>query len=105
MTQRSTTTSLLPAAKARLEREGDLDHALQFLRENGCNFGESIKVTMALTGVSLGEAKETVFNSEAWHDQRADLDALHQSIDDRLEYLEDETTTVTRDEHDRRSNA
>lgn len=59
----------------------DWDQVLSQLRADGFSPTESIKVTRAVLGVGLGEAKTIVHTSQTWSDHREELDALHDSLE------------------------
>lgn len=59
-----------------IDRDG-WDVVLQRLRADGFSPVESIKVTRAVLGVDLGEAKSIVHLSPVWTDALASFDAVH----------------------------
>ena len=60
--------------------EKDWDAVLARLRTDGFSPVESIKVTRAVLGVSLGEAKRIVHGSAAWADARGSFEELQDSV-------------------------
>jgi ribosomal protein L7/L12 len=76
---------LLADARELLDDEHDIEQVLRFLRAAGFGMIDSIKATMALTGVPLGEAKRLVHTSAAWADRRAEHDALHRAVAEAVE--------------------
>jgi hypothetical protein len=60
--------------------ENDWDAVLGRLRADGFSPVESIKVTRAVLGVSVGEAKRIVHESTAWADARAPFEELQDAV-------------------------
>ena len=54
---------------------------LRRLRDDGFSPAESIKVTRAVLGVGLGEAKQIVHTSPAWSDRAEAFDELHEATE------------------------
>ncbi len=58
------------------------DVVLDRLRSDGFSPIEMIKITRAVGGVSLAQAKEIVHHSVAWSDARDDFDELHDTVEE-----------------------
>jgi hypothetical protein len=68
---------LLPACRQILGQGGNMEDVLSFLRQSGCYKLDCIIAVMFLNGLSMGEAKVFVHNSETWSDTRKSDDNLH----------------------------
>lgn len=63
------------------------DHVLAQLRRDGFSPIESIKITRAVLGVGLGEAKSIVHRSDAWSDARVGFEQLQDAAIEATEQL------------------
>lgn len=81
---------LLVRAEGLLAEGHEMQEVLRFVPANGCTIVESIKATMQLTGVSLGNAKQLVHTSEDWNDLRASHDAFHHALIEHVEAIDRE---------------
>lgn len=84
---RSTSGFSVRRGRGRRAAEG-LDATIAFMRREGFWIIPCIKAVRILRGVSLGEAKDLVYLSPAFADQREVHDAFHDVAEQSLE-LED----------------
>ena len=70
-------SALIEGDRARLDRGEELDAVVAVLRAAGVEFGDSITVLAAATGMRRREAKAVVHASDAWADMRPALDRVH----------------------------
>lgn len=75
------------ASGTMLIEPNDWNEALRRLRDDGFSPVESIKVTRAVLGVALGEAKAIVHGSPAWSDSTADFEHLHAAAEAAIDQL------------------
>ena len=57
------------------------DIALRRLRRDGFSPIDAVKITRAVLGVDLDEAKRIVHTSDAWSDAREGFDELHDAAE------------------------
>ena len=62
----------------------DYESVLQHLRKKGFSQFESIKALRESCGVSLAEAKIIAKSSSVWSDIDAEIDRLHDSVEEGL---------------------
>lgn len=74
-----------------IEQGATLEEVLQFLRERDYYMIPSIKAVRYLYGVSLREAKQLVHTSQTWSDERPNLDAFHDSVEQAWNELNRDT--------------
>ena len=70
---------LMDFARTLRARGETLDSILSSLRERSATELESIKVLCSLEGLTLGQAKDAVHNSDAWADRRPMNQRLQQA--------------------------
>ena len=63
------------------------DNALRRLRRDGFSPIDTVKITRAVLGVELDEAKRIVHASEAWADAREGFDELHDVAEEAANLL------------------
>ena len=63
------------------------DNALRRLRRDGFSPVDTVKITRAVLGVDLDEAKRIVHTSEAWADAREGFDELHDATEEATNRL------------------
>jgi len=86
----------ITAARRMLDEGEDLETVWRYLRDNGCDIGESIDVTVKSTGMIRREAKWAVCHSATWSDVFPDIVRLHDSIEQALiQITEEEPDVVT----------
>jgi hypothetical protein len=61
---------LLPFARELRARGQSVEEVLRQLRDRGASMGDCVRILRQVEGVSLGEAKRIVDESEAWADRR-----------------------------------
>jgi hypothetical protein len=66
--------------RALIESGVTREEAIANMRRDGLHIVECIKLTRSLYGLTLGEAKEVVQQSEAWTDCREQNDAFHEQV-------------------------
>lgn len=69
-------------SRAMLARNISVEAVLGWLRQNGCEVIESIKVLKEATDMDLATAKSTVHLSKAWSDRFGDHEAFHDLIEE-----------------------
>jgi len=70
-----------------LNSSSDYDLFLAFLRKRSFGKLESIKALISATGMSLGEAKQTVHNSRIWQDRFTGDEKFQASLAEALDRL------------------
>lgn len=85
----SETDHALEESRLILERGGDLEAALSFMRSRGLSIIQCIKVVRKLLDVDLREAKDLVHFSQAFAVQRPAYDVFHRELDEALAELAD----------------
>ncbi|MGC1214042.1 MAG: hypothetical protein WA890_22625 [Micromonospora sp.] len=77
---------VLVEARRRLNRGGDMDSALAFMRSEGFGFIPCCKAIRALLNVDLGEAKRLVHFSQAFAEEREEREAFQAVAAEALEF-------------------
>ena len=81
---------LIDVGRRMLDEGHDLEAVLRYLRDNGCDIGDSIDATLLLTGMIRREAKWAVCHSATWSDVFPAIVQLHDDIERALVQLAEE---------------
>jgi hypothetical protein len=77
-------------AKEMLAAHDDLEPIWRYLRAQGCDIGESIDVTVSITGKARQEAKWAVYHSTTWSDLYPANVRLHEDVEQALAQIAEE---------------
>ncbi len=84
----------LKPAKQMRKKGHSVEEVILELRQRGASMGESRVVIARVFDLGLSDAKAAVINSNAWSDQRGQIEALHDAAETVLRELSGDNTKL-----------